>query len=107
MDPIWEKMFRGRHVQVTLEDVTVHRMREIKAAFPELSTPAAFMQGLLIGDMDAVAAALWVDGQVKGQPVGRMLELDFNPTEFDNVEPAPAPKKKPNPPKADTSAQTP
>ena len=107
-EPIWEKMFRGEHVSIAMEDLTVHRMREVKAELgADYGSPAQIWQGLMVGDMDAVAVALWIHGQVIGRPVGNLLELDFNPTEFENPPEKPKrPKKKPDPTPAATEAET-
>lgn len=106
-DPIWEKLFRGEYVSIALEDMTVQRMRELKSAFGyEYGTPATLWQRLQVGDMDALAAALWIHGQVVGKPIRDPLALDFNVTEFAMAEPKPKPKKKPDPTRAATRAET-
>lgn len=82
-DPIWELKFRGEPVSIALEDLTRHRMREVGAALgDEYRIPSDFIMRLLRGDMDAIAGALWVHGQVIGKPIGDMLELDFSNADF-------------------------
>jgi hypothetical protein len=93
-EPIWELKYKGEPVSITLDDLTRHRMREIGGALgEEYRVPQEFMASLFRGDLDAIAGALWVHGQVSGKPVGDMNTLDFSPSDFTAAdEPKRAPK---------------
>lgn len=108
-EPIWgPKRFRGEIVEIFLEDLTVQRLREIKSVFgTDYGIPAQFAMLLGMGESDAVTAALWINGQKTGQPIGDMLAFDFNPTEFENVtRPKRAAGKQRGPQKAGTGDET-
>jgi hypothetical protein len=101
-DPIWELKYKGEPVSITLDDLTRQRMREIKAALGEdYGVPNVFRLRLQIGDYEAIAGALWIHGQVTGNPVGDMAALDFCETDFT---PADKPKRGPKGSRSSTAA---
>lgn len=111
-DPIWEIKYKGELVSIALDDLTRHRMREIGAALgEEFRIPQQFILKLMIGDMEAVAGALWVYAQIHGTVGGEkatdMVALDFSDADFEAVESKKKPaRKKTDPTAAATVAAT-
>lgn len=82
-DAIWERKFRGQNLSLSLGDLTVRRMRQIKAWFgDDYGIPAKFISLLLMGEIDALTAALWVHSEKVGDPIGAPLDYEFNLGEF-------------------------
>ena len=96
---IWERKFRGQNLSLSLDDLTVRRMRQIKAWFgDDYGIPAKFISLLLMGEIDALTAALWVHGEMSGNPIGSPLDYEFNLGEFAEPDkPKRAPGKKSGP----------
>lgn len=106
-EPIWRIKYKGDLIELYLDDLTRHRMREIKSALGEdYGTAPQFNLKLITGDFEAIAGAIWIDGQKKGETVD-MVALDFCDGDF---EAAPArPKRAPGkakPSQADTPDET-
>lgn len=101
-DPIWELKYKGEPVSITLDDLTRHRMRELKDKLGEdYGVPNVFRLRLQIGDYEAIAGALWIHGQVTGKPISDINELDFCESDFTPVD-----KRKPGPKGSRSSAAT-
>lgn len=107
-EPIWELKFKGEPVSIAFDDLTRHRMRELRANLgDEYGIPSFFMAKLNLGDYEAIAGALWIHGQVSGKPIKNMNELDFCESDFSAPDPKPKPpRKKPDPKAEATSGET-
>lgn len=83
-EPIWERKFRGQNLSLSLEDLTIRRMRQIKNWFgDDYGIPAKFISLLLMGEVDALTSALWIHSEKVGDPIGAPLDYEFNLAEFE------------------------
>lgn len=101
-DAFWRIRFRGTPQSLTINDLSLQRLREMKARFGEsYGIPTEYIGLLLRGDFDAIACALWINQQKAGGEVEDPATMDFSLADFEKMEDPPEPKSKAKGKKAD------
>jgi hypothetical protein len=95
-DVFWRIAYKGKPIRLSLNDLSLQRLREMKSRFGQpYGIPAEYIALLLRGDMDAVACALWINQQKAGGDVEDPTSMDFSLDDFEPLEdPPPEPEKK-------------
>ncbi len=92
-EPFWERKFRGQNMALGLDDINASQLRQIKGWFgDDYGIPAKFISLLLMGEIDALTAALWLHGEKVGNSIGDPLRYVFNLSEFEEPD---KPKRRP------------
>lgn len=95
-DVFWRISYKGKPIRLSLADLSLQRLREMKGRFGQpYGIPSEYIALLLRGDMDAVACALWINQQKAGGEIEDPTTMDFTLDDFEPLEdPKPEPDKK-------------